>query len=112
MTMKDIWANLGCQVPPQTIASLITFITHLTESDKRMKRVDGDLVTVLAEPLRKLLTLAPMAKFAGQQWVYYIGGERKIVGDFDAHGALIFKTLYGRGNPVDKRRKSVVINDL
>lgn len=100
------------QAHPETVASLIRFIRHVLGSEKRLKRVDGEVDEVLAEPLRKLLAMKPIPQIAGRQWIYEIGKEMKIVGDVGPEGELIIRTLYGRGNPVDRRRNSVNITDM
>jgi hypothetical protein len=70
-----------------------------------------DLIRMLIDPIRVMASLKLMPEHEGRQFVFAFGKTRemKLVGDIVECGFLRLKTLYGRGNPVDKERESIII---
>lgn len=70
-----------------------------------------DLIRMLIDPIRVMAGLKLMPEHEGRQFLYTFGksGEMKLVGDIVECGFFRLKTLYGRGNPVDKERESINI---
>jgi hypothetical protein len=70
-----------------------------------------DLIRMLIDPIRIMAGLKLMPEHEGRQFLYTFGknGEMKLVGDIVECGFFRLKTLYGRGNPVDKERESINI---
>jgi hypothetical protein len=99
------------------VESIVALFRHVNDP-RHIKRIASeagheygteDLVRVLADPIRRMVGLPLMPEHEGRQFIFKFGKEMKLVGDVVEAGVLRLKTLYGKGNPVDKERNSVDI---
>jgi hypothetical protein len=109
-TIDEIVNIEGSALEPQSVMCLVRHIND----PRHIKRLGGEpstdrIVEELVGPLRIMARMKPMPEYAGRSFVFRFSGERKLVGDFTPEGKLWVKTLYGRGNPVDRKRGSIDI---
>lgn len=101
-------------VEVESIRQMFRHVNDLKHID-RIREVVGqdvgteDLIKTLVEPIRAMTKLPLVPEHEGRQFVFRFGKgeEMKLVGDVVECGLLRLKTVYGRGNPVDKERESV-----
>jgi hypothetical protein len=99
------------------VESIVELFRHVNDP-RHIKRISGEvgsevttdkLVAVLVPPIKRMVGLPLMPEHEGRSFMFRFGDEMKLVGDVVEAGILRLKTLYGRGNPVDKKRNSVDI---
>jgi hypothetical protein len=99
------------------VESIVELFRHVNDP-RHIKRIASEvgsevttdrLVEVLVTPIRRMVGLPLMPQYEGRQFVFKFGDEMKLVGDVVEAGILRLKTLYGKGNPVDRTRESVDI---
>lgn len=116
-TIDKVISDIKQEESAVEVESIRQMFRHVNDLKRieRIREVAGqevgteDLIKVLVEPIKTMAKLPLIPEHEGRQFVFRFGkdGEMKLVGDVVECGLLRLKTVYGRGNPVDKERESV-----